>query len=387
MTRTTDPSWTRDDIRTHIVRATPDTVQWGAFDASVAPVERVSSGDIVMVECLAHHAGDAPDLMMDEGVQAVYDGIPADKRGPGVHIVTGPIYVEGADPGDTLECRVLKLEPRLPYGSNFSANWGLLFDEFDKREHVVIYEADVDANVARAVFQYPFPNAPLPYTGFVTEPGSVERLPALQNVTIPLRLHMGTAGVAPPEDGPVSTIPPGRHGGNVDNREFVVGTAMYYPVTREGALFWAGDTHFAQGDGEVNGTGIEAHVNATLQLIVHKNMPITTPVLETPDLWMCHGFNEDLDEAVQEAVLQTIDFLTKRWRISREEAYSVVGLAGDLRVTQVVDGVKGAHMAIRKDCFRGAPVNQPSKDPTDRSHADATDRPHMDTAQRRALTP
>ncbi len=382
MVRTSDAFWARDDVQTHVLRATPETVQWGAFDASVPPVKRVRSGDVVMIECLAHHAGDAPDLMMDEGVRAVYDGIPQGQRGPGVHIVTGPIFVEGAQPGDTLECRVLKLEPRLPYGSNFSANWGLLYDEFDKREHVVIYEADVDNNIARAVFQYEFPNPPLPYAGFITEPGSVQRVSALGNVTIPLRLHMGTAGVAPATEGKVSTIPPGRHGGNMDDREFVVGTTMYYPVTREGALFWAGDTHFAQGDGEVNGTGIEAHVNATLQLIVRKDMPITTPVLETPDLWICHGFHEDLDEAVQDAVLQTIAFLAKRWGISREEAYSVVGLTGDLRVTQVVDGVKGAHMAIRKDCFRGSP-----RDLTDRSRSEAGDRPHMDTAQRRALTP
>ena len=105
MTRTTDESWAREDLRSHLVRATPDTVQWGAFDASVAPVRRVSSGDIVRIECLAHHAGDAPDLMMDEGVKAVYDGIPKEKRGPGVHIVTGPVYVEGARPGDTPRSR------------------------------------------------------------------------------------------------------------------------------------------------------------------------------------------------------------------------------------------------------------------------------------------
>jgi acetamidase/formamidase len=352
--RTSDALWHREGVETHLVRATPETVQWGAFDASVPPIRRVRSGDIVLIECLAHHAGDAPDLMFDDGVRAVYDGIPPDARAPGVHIVTGPIHVDGAEPGDTLECRVLKLEPRLAYGSNFSANWGLLHHEFDKREHVVIYRADMDAGVARAVFQYEFPSPPLAYPGLITEPGSVERQPALRNVSIPLRLHMGTAGVAPAVDGKVSTIPPGRHGGNMDNREFVVGSTMYYPVTRDGALFWAGDTHFAQGDGEVNGTGIEAHVNATLQLIVRKDMPLRSPVLETPDLWICHGFDEDLDEAVRQAVLETIELLTGHWGLSRQEAYSVVGLAADLRVTQVVDGVKGAHMAIRKDCFHGS---------------------------------
>lgn len=369
MVRTSDALWKREQIETHVVRATPKTVQWGAFDASLAPVRRIRSGDVVLIECLAHHAGDAPDLMFDDGVRAVYAGIPPEARGPGVHIVTGPIHIEGAEPGDTLECRVLKLEPRLAYGSNFSANWGLLYDDFDKREHVVIYRADMDAGVARAVFQYEFPSPPLAYPGLVTEPGSVERLPALDNVSIPLRLHMGTAGVAPAEDGKVSTIPPGRHGGNMDNREFVVGTTMYYPVTREGALFWAGDTHFAQGDGEVTGTGIEAHVNATLQLIVRKDMPVGCPVLETPDLWICHGFDEDLDEAVRQAVLEAIGFLADRWRVSREEAYSVVGLAADLRVTQVVDGVKGAHMAIRKDCFHGFRAHGTERLDDDVAHA------------------
>jgi acetamidase/formamidase len=162
---------------------------------------------------------------------------------------------------------------------------------------------------------------------------------------------MGTSGVAPSDEGPVSTVPPGRHGGNVDNREFLVGTTMYYPVFREGALFWAGDTHFAQGDGEVTGTGIEAHLNVTLQLIVRKDVRIESPVLETSHAWICHGFDEDLDEAVRSAVLAAIDFLSREFDLSREEAYSICGVAGDLRVTQVVDGVKGAHIWIPKNCF------------------------------------
>jgi acetamidase/formamidase len=123
-------------------------------------------------------------------------------------------------------------------------------------------------------------------------------------------------------------------------------------VHREGALFWAGDTHFAEGDGEVNGTAIEAHVNATIQLILHKGGSSKNPVLETPREWICHGFSEDLDEAVRECVLETIGLLQRKWNISREEAYSICSIAGDLRVTQVVDGVKGAHMAVRRDLRR-----------------------------------
>lgn len=341
------------EVKLHVVRATPDTVQWGYFDNSHHPVHRVHSGDIVMIECLAHHAGDAPDLMMDDGVRAVYETIKEEDRAPGVHIITGPIYIEGAEPGDTLECRVLKYEPRLPYGSNFGANWGLLFEEFDQKEHVIIYEADVDKGVARAAFQYEFPNPPLKHPGVITPPEAVQREPALRNVVVPLRMHFGTAGVAPAESGKISTIPPGKHGGNVDNREFLEGTTMYYPVSVPGALFWAGDTHFAQGDGEVNGTAIEAHLNATIQLIVRKDFKVNNPILETPELWICHGFDEDLDEAVRFAVLDMIDFLGRSWGLSRQEAYSLISLAGDIRVTQVVDGVKGVHVAVRKDLFRG----------------------------------
>jgi acetamidase/formamidase len=333
----------------HLLPATPDTVQWGYFDAATPPVLRVASGDVVVVECLAHHAGDAPELMMDDGVRTVYDAIPAAERGPGAHIVTGPIHVEGAEPGDTLECRVLALEPRLAYGANFSANWGLLYEEFGRTEHVVIYEADVDAGVARAVGQYAYPAPALPHPGTITPPGSVERRPALDGIVVPLRLHLGTAGVAPAEDGRVSTVPPGRHGGNVDNREYLAGTTMYYPVLRPGALFWAGDTHFAQGDGEISGTAIEAHLNATVQLIVRKDFPVRNPVLETPSAWACHGFDRDLDVAVRDAALETIGFLERHWGVTRQEAYSLCSVAADLRVTQVVDGVKGAHMTIRKD--------------------------------------
>ena len=116
----------------HTLRATPETCFWGFFDAALPPVVRVGSGDLVRIETLTHQAGDAPDLMMDAGVKAVYDAIPIAQRGPGVHVMTGPIHVEGAQPGDTLEIRVLSMEPRLPYGTNLAAWWGHLYDDFGK---------------------------------------------------------------------------------------------------------------------------------------------------------------------------------------------------------------------------------------------------------------
>lgn len=338
--------------RIHEIKASLDTVQWGAFDASTKPICHVASGDIIDIECLCHHAGDAAELLMDEAIREIYDGIPEETRAPGVHIITGPIYVEGAEPGDTLECRVLNMRPRLKYGVNFAGSWGLLHEAFGSKEHVIVYEADINAGVARAVYQYEYDSPERAIPGRYTKVDPAARRPALEGFVVPLRLHFGTAGVCPAADGPISTVPPGAHGGNVDNREFVAGTRMFYPVQRKGALFWCGDTHFAEGDGEVNGTAIEAHVNATIQLVLHKGARSRNPILETADHWICHGFNEDLDEAVREAVLEMIALLQAEWGISRMEAYSLCSVAGDVRVTQVVDGVKGAHIAMRRDMKR-----------------------------------
>jgi acetamidase/formamidase len=260
--------------------------------------------------------------------------------------------MNGAEPGDTLECRVLCMEPRLKYGVNFQGKWGLLDKEFGGKEHVFVYEADMKTGTAKALFQFPYDSPEQGIPGRYTQVPHSARVPALQGVAVPLSLHFGTAGVCPPSDKPVSTVPPGNFGGNLDNREFVVGTSMFYPVHKKGGLFWAGDTHFAQGDGEVNGTAIEGHINAAIQLVLHKGTRGKNPILETPDLWICHGLNEDLDEAVREAVLEMMDLLGREWGLSREEAYSLCSIAGNLRVTQVVDGVKGAHIAIRRDLKR-----------------------------------
>ena len=333
----------------HHLKATVETIQWGAFDSSTKPVLTVQSGDYIEIECLTHHAGDAVDFLMDEDVRKIYEAIPEEARGPGAHIVTGPIYVTDAEPGDALECRVLQMRPRLKYGLNFVGRWGLLDKEFEGKEHVFVYEADVESGVARAVFQYAYDSPIRRVPGRITTVRASDRKPALEGIRVPLRFHFGTAGVCPAGEGKISTIPPGNHGGNVDNREFVAGTSMFYPVHQKGALFWAGDTHFSQGDGEVNGTAIEGHINATIQLVLHKGRHLKSPILETPEAWVTHGFNEDLDEAVRGAVLEMIDVLHRKWNLSRLEAYSLCSVAGDLRVTQVVDGVKGAHMAIRRD--------------------------------------
>lgn len=349
----------------HELLATPDTCRWGYFDSAAKPVLTVESGDVVAVQCVSHRAGDAPDLMMDEGVRAIYDGLDPADRGPGKHIVTGPIAVVGAEPGDVLECRLLQAEPRLPYGVNFEAPWGLLHDpahaspdggatDLEGREHVVVYEADWERGVARGVFQYAYPRAERPgYPGAVVDPRAVQREPALNDVAVPLRPHMGIAGVAPARPGRTDTVPPGTFGGNVDNRSFVAGTRMSYPVHVAGALFYAGDTHFAEGDGEISGTAIEGHLDVLLQLVLHKQTGIRTPVLETPTALMVHGFHTSLDEAVRIAATETIHEMRRRWVVSPQEAYSLLSVSGDLRVTQVVNRVKGAHVVLGKDVVRG----------------------------------
>lgn len=338
------------DAKRHELKATPETVNWGFFDNSQDPVCRIESGDIVRIETVSHHAGDAPDCMMDEGVREIYDEIAVEDRGPGVHIVTGPIHIEGAEPGDVLECRILNLEPRLPYGSNLSANWGLMYDEFEETEYVTIYEVDQETHTAQARFQYEYDSF-YDTPGQVVDPESVEREPVLEDIRIPVRYHFGTAGVAPAESGRIDSVPPDIYGGNVDNRNFDVGTSMYYPVQVEGGLFTAGDSHIAEGDGEISGTAIEAHLDAVVQFFIRDDLEISTTVLETNDHWMIHGFDEDLDEAIRQAAVNAVEFLQNNKHLSKSDAYSLLSVATDFQTTQVVNGVKGMHCKIPKDIF------------------------------------
>lgn len=336
----------------HNLKATVDTVKWGYFDNSLKPVLTVQSGDLVEIEALAHHAGAAPDLMMDDGVRAVYAGIPANERAPGVHIITGPIYVEGAKPGDVLEVKIFDMWPRLPYGCNMATPRGLLSGEFSgKHEHGVVYKVDWDSQLARAEFQFPYWT--LGYKpGHIVEPGQMKREKALENIYAPLRPHFGTAGVAPKTEGKISTIPPASFGGNMDNRNFISGTSMLYVVQVDGGLFTAGDSHLAQGDGEISGTAIEGHVNAIIQFNLRKDIKLNAnPVLITPTHYHVHGMHEDLNEAMRQCGLEAVDFLCANKGLGREEAYALLSISCDFQVSQVVNVVKGVHCKIRRNMF------------------------------------
>jgi len=237
------------------------------------------------------------------------------------HILTGPVSVEGAMPGDVLQVDILDVRLRQDWGFNFIRPLsGTLPLDFD-RHHLTILPLDEDAGVAT-----------LPW-----------------GKTLPLAPFFGVMGVAPPSGwGRISTIEPRAHGGNIDNKELVAGTTLYLPVFAEGALFSCGDGHGAQGDGEVCVTAIETALQGRFLLTVHKDMGLTYPEAETDTHWITMGMHMDLDQCVEIALRRMIDLIVEKAGLTREEAYMLCSLAGDLRVTQTVNREKGVHMMMAK---------------------------------------
>jgi acetamidase/formamidase len=331
----------------HRLPADSHNVCWGYFDHSAPPAIRIRSGDMVLVETVTLHAGDAPELMMDDDTRKIIESVPLHERGPGPHILTGPIYVEDARPGDVLQVKILDLKPRMPYGSNLLASWGYLFEEYEKKERITIYKADDSGQWLSAVFAYDL-EQPYPLFGRIADTDKVVKMPALENVQIPIRLHIGTMGVAMAETGRISTVPPGVHGGNLDNWKIGVGATMYYQVQVDGGLLSLGDCHLAQGDSELSGTAVEASMNCLLQVDVLKTISVPSPLLETSTHWITHGFSPDLNIATRQAALQMREFLTGLCGLTPEDAYSFMSLSGDFAITQVVDQQLGVHVSVPK---------------------------------------
>ncbi|MCW2556389.1 MAG: formamidase [Mycobacterium sp.] len=333
----------------HELPATPSTVHWGFFDPRLPPALVVASGDLVAIETLTHHAGDAPDLLMDPRIADVFASVT--DRGPGPHLLTGPIAIEGARPGDVLQVDILSATPRLPYGSNLAGHWGHLYDELPT-ERVTVYELDADALLGRALFGYDWTATPLAdQPGTIVVPNAAAREPALPGVVVPLRPHFGTMGVAPAAHERLSSVPPGDHGGNVDNWRIGAGGRMFYPVQVPGALLSVGDPHVSQGDGEISGTALESSLNGLLRLTIRRDLPFTVPVLETSTELLVHGFGDTLDAAMKAAALRTLDVLGLVFGLTRRDAYSFMSVAVDFTVTQVVDERQGVHGRIDKRCF------------------------------------
>jgi acetamidase/formamidase len=313
---------------THRLSASPATVAFGHYDPATPPVLRIASGDIVEVTTMLTsnptrlQAMGLPADEVQPELAAIYDEV--EDRGPGGHILTGPIYVEGARPGDVLEVRVLDVDYSIDYGYNGCS--GFVRTLCDPAARSRLIRIDRDAHTAEIA------------------PG----------ITIPLRPFFGSMGVAPPPDsGRVSSNPPGRHGGNMDNKELVAGTTVYLPVWVPGALFEVGDGHAAQGDGEVNQTGLETSLEGRLQFVVRRDMSIDWPRGETDTHHILMGFAVDLEDATEIAIREAVEFLQEEAGLTSGEAYAVVSMAGDLRITELVDGNKGVHVMIAKSLLGG----------------------------------
>ena len=311
------------------LKASPKTVVWGYYSATAAPVLRVRSGDTVEMETLITNsparleAAGVPPGQIEPALRAIYNDV-IDK-GPGGHILTGPVYIEGAAPGDTLEVRIKEIRLAIPYAYNgFRPGSGFLPDDF-------------------------------PYSRIKIVPLDRERMVGRfsDRIEIPLRPFFGSMGVAPPEaNGRISSAPPWIHAGNLDNKELVAGTTLYIPVHAPGALFEAGDGHAAQGNGEVDITALETSLTGVFQFIVRKDLHLRWPRGETPTHYITMGLHEDLREATRMAALEMIDFLVTEKHLTRDDAYMLASSAADFCITQLVDGNKGVHAMIAKSIFR-----------------------------------
>jgi acetamidase/formamidase len=315
----------------HILKPTPKTVAWGYYDAKAAPVLRVKSGDTVEIQTLITNnpkrledAGLPPD-QVEQSLRDITDQVK--DKGPGGHILTGPIYIEGAEVGDVLEVRVLAIKLAIPYAYNgFGPGRGYLPDDY-------------------------------PYSKIKIIPLDEKRMIAKfgPGIEIPLHPFFGSMGDAPPEGaGRFNSAPPWIMAGNLDNKDLVAGTTLYIPVHAPGALFEVGDGHAGQGDGEVDITALETSLIGTFQFIVRKDMHLRWPRAETPTHYITMGFNDDLNACATLAVREMIDFLVTEKHLSRDDAYMLASVAADLHITELVDGNKGVHMMLPKSIFVSA---------------------------------
>ena len=310
------------------LKPTPKTIAWGYYDASTPPVMRIKSGDTVEVQTLItssptrlEGAGVKPEDI-EQPLRDIWKEVT--NKGPGGHILTGPIFIEGAEVGDVLEVRIKDIKLAIPYAYNgFSPGRGYIPEDF-------------------------------PYARMRIIPLDEKRMVAhfADGIEIPLHPFFGSIGVAPPEvSGRVSSAPPWVHAGNLDNKELVAGSTLYIPIHAKGALFLAGDGHAAQGNGEVDITAMETSLIGTFQLIVRKDMKLRWPRAETETHYITMGIHEDLNEATKMALREMIDFLVSEKHLTRDEAYMLSSVAVDLNITQLVDGNKGVHAMIPKTIF------------------------------------
>ncbi len=315
----------------HVLLATPETVAWGYYSGQSAPVLTVHSGDTVRMQTLSTCG--SPQQLLERGVpaadippytQAIYDQVK--DRGPGGHILTGPLAIAEAEPGDVLEIQILRID----LDTNFACNGFGLGRGFLPMEY--------------------------PYSRWKIVPLDRQRMLArfAPGIDIPLHPFFGSMGVAP-AGGKIDSAPPFAHAGNMDNKELVAGSTLFVPVAVKGALFQAGDGHAGQGNGEVDITALETYLTGTFRFIVHKDRHLLWPRAQTPDYYISMGFSKDLKEAAEHALRDMIDFLQTEKHLSRDDAYMLASVAVDLDITQLVDGNVGVHAMCPKKIFTGKP--------------------------------
>ncbi len=309
---------------THRLDAGAETVHWGYFDARLEPLLTIDSGDTVTISTVSgpREVMPPPPLVVPAALAAVQAHVP--QKLPG-HMCTGPVAIKGAKAGQVLEVRIKAIDLHYDWGYNYSGPLtGALPDDFPSR-HLMHIPLDAKRMTGR-----------MPW-----------------GLELPLRPFFGVMAVAPPAPwGSVSTLPPRKNGGNLDNKELVAGTTLYLPIHVDGGLFSVGDGHGVQGDGEVCVTAIETGLVGTFELVVRADMALEWPRAETPTHVMTMAFDPDLDDCVVIALRQMVDLVAKEAGIKQQEAYALCSLAADVRVTQVVNGSKGIHVMLDKRYLR-----------------------------------
>ena len=322
------------------LKSTPDTILWGYIAANLQPALTIKSGQIVEIEALSHQGlttnKDPEKFFAGYGIpgnevladaKSIYAEVKRPK-GASVHILTGPIYIEGADPGDTLEIRVHDIKFRVPYGVNNTGPGKGVLPKLLKDATAKLIRIDLERRVA--LFS--------------------------DDIQIPLNPFMGIMAVSPPTSlGMVSSTPPGAWGGNIDLKYTGIGSSLFLPVFNKGGQFFTGDGHAVQGDGEVDGGAIEISLKPTLQFIVHKGKTIRQPRVETAIDYLTTGLDVDLNVATRIALQEAVDYLQEEKGLSAADAYALSSLAVDLGIGEAVDIVNLVYAKIPKNIFKNNP--------------------------------
>jgi len=312
-------------MQRHHLKASAETCHWGFFDAKREPVLTIDSGDRVTIDTLTASPEYVPASGFHVPPELAEVHARAERFAGGPHILTGPVAVKGAKPGQVLEVRILDVKLRQDWGFNIIRPLlGTLPDDFHEPRLIHI---------------------PL------DDKRGVGRLP--WGLELPLAPFFGVMGVAPPRTwGRITSVVPRAHGGNLDNKELVAGATLFLPIFVEGAMFSCGDGHGAQGDGEVCITAIETALEGTFQFILRADLTFTYPRAETAEHYITMGMDPDLDQCAVMALRDMIRLICERTNLSREDAYTLCSVAADLRVTQTVNGSKGIHVMLRKSLLR-----------------------------------